>query len=102
MSLSVITVAEVVTWDKGISVRVEVTNTGGRVASGGSAAGNSKNENKKNNKKRKQTFIEISFSRERGVVSARRTGLLARALTYLPRLPILRSSSGQWQFVRLS
>ena len=31
MSLAVMTVAEVVTWDSGVSVRVEVTNTGGSV-----------------------------------------------------------------------
>jgi hypothetical protein len=77
MSLSVITVAEVVTCDKGISVRVEVTNTGGRVGSGACAPASSENQNKNSNRKRKQTFIEFSFSRERGVVGAERIGLLA-------------------------
>jgi hypothetical protein len=66
--VAVITDADVVTWSRGVSVRVAVTNTGGRVASGGSAAGNSKNEDKKKIRKRKQPFIKISFSRERGAV----------------------------------
>ena len=56
--------------------RVEFTNTGGSVASGGSAAGNSKNENKNKIRKNKQTLMETSFSRERGVVEAGRTGFL--------------------------
>src|SRR5918999_366698 len=70
ISSAVITVADVVTWSRGVSVRVAVTNTGGRVASGGSAAGNSKNEDNKKNRKRKQTFMETLLLPRKGTVKA--------------------------------
>jgi phage baseplate assembly protein gpV len=78
--LAVITDADVVTCSRGISVRVEVTKTGGKIGSGGSAAGDLEKQNKTTNKKSKQTFIKPSFSRERGMLGSR-IGLLARALS---------------------
>jgi hypothetical protein len=61
MSFAVITDAEVVTCWRGVSVRVEVTKTGGRVGSSDSAAVSSENENKNNSKRSKPTFMETSF-----------------------------------------
>jgi hypothetical protein len=77
MSFAVITDADVVTCCRGVSVRVEVTKTGGSVGSCGSATGSLENDNQNRNKRSKPTFMETSFSRERGVVVATRTGLLA-------------------------
>jgi hypothetical protein len=63
----VITDADVVTCCRGVSVRVEVTKTGGSVGSCGSATGSLENDNHRN-KRSKPTFMETSFSRERGVL----------------------------------
>src|SRR5689334_20569760 len=68
ISLAVRTVAEVVTWESGVSVRVEVTNTGGKVASGGSAARNGAAGQTHKSKMRQKTFMKTSFTRERGML----------------------------------
>jgi len=75
--LAVITDADVVTCSRGVSVRVDVTKTGGNVTSGGSAPVNDEGSEMRNSKRKGQAVIEISFSRERGVVGARPTGFLA-------------------------
>jgi hypothetical protein len=70
--------------------RLELTKTGGSVGSVGSAALRRTDGSKSKVRTRKQTFMPISFSRERGVVGAERTGLLARASNLLaaPSHPI--------------
>src|SRR5581483_4194245 len=83
MSWAVMTVADVVTWESGVSVRVEVTNTGGSVASGGSAARKPAAGSAQKSKMRTKTLMETSFTRERGYVAATRIGLLARASNLL-------------------
>src|SRR5687768_10221925 len=83
ISLAVMTVADVVICSSGTSVRVEVTNIGGRVASGGCAAKTGIHPRENTMNKTAKTFMTISFSRERGAVEAEQIGLLARASNLL-------------------